>query len=189
MCVCVSKSLKIISMDWITKLKSARVPVTVGMVGAALLALSGCAHMGVKPVLSLEHHTQRIPLTVDGAGLAQLTDHQPLVGSLDLKPIFALEGFPEVPETTKNLQMLIHFGRFYVTGDGFRSVWEVSPNFGVATGEYRPIPIIPKNSPKPLKNVRLSRYGSAESICVRVDRTGGEAVFIDMEGQVDAICP
>ena len=112
-----------------------------------------------------------------------------LVGRLDLKPIFESEGFSRVPGTTKNLQMLIHFGRFYVTGDGFRSVWEVSPNLGVASGEYRAIPILPKDSPRPMKNVRLSRYGSAESICVRVDRTGGKAVFIDTEGKVDASCP
>ena len=176
-------------MEWITKLKSARVPVTVGVIGTALLALSGCAHTGGKSVLSLEHHTLRMPLTVDGDGLAQLTDHQPLVGSLDLKPIFASEGFQGVPGTTRNLQMLIHFGRFYITGDGFRAVWVVSPNLGLATGHYRPIPIIPKDSPKPLKNVRLSRYGSAEAICIRVDRAGGEAVFIDTEGQVDSSCP
>ena len=152
-----------------------------------LLLAAGCAHPGPPPSLLFEHHTHRIPLTVDAGGMAQLAEHHPLAGRIDLGPIFAAEGMVPVAEESTNLQMLVHYGRFYLAADGFRSVWEVSPAPGSPTASYRPIPVVDAAAP-PMREVRLSRFGPAEAACVRIDRAGGETVFIDALGEIHAIC-
>jgi len=140
------------------------------------------------PTLTWEQHTLRIPLTVEAKGTVSFAERPPLLGRLDLSPILEAEGIkPGKPALTA--QAMMHYGRLYIVADRFRSIWEVTPQPGTAQASYRPIPVLPETAPARLKDVRLSRYGSSQSSCLRLDRAEGPPVFITSAGEARHDCP
>jgi hypothetical protein len=157
-----------------------------GALACALLA--ACATAAAPgPTLTWEMQTLRMPLHIDGNGTASLAAFPPLTGRLDLSPILAAEKVPAGQPVPA--QVMLHYGRLYLAADGFRSVWEITPSPGTASAAYRPIPISRGPSKERLKDVRLSRYGSSEASCLRLDRAGGRPVFITPKGEARDECP
>jgi hypothetical protein len=153
-----------------------------------LAAGLGCATPAARSSLTFEQHSLRIPLVVGADGTVSLAEHPPLVGRLDLSEILRTEGIrPAAGSTT--IQLMLHFGRIYVVGDAFRSVWEITPQPGTSKAAYRPIPVPLPSSQARLKNVRLSRYGSSGSSCLRLDRAGAAPIFITSQGEARNDCP
>ncbi|HZM70597.1 MAG TPA: hypothetical protein VFB95_09540 [Candidatus Cryosericum sp.] len=160
----------------------------IGSLCALLAAGAGCATQVVQPTLTFEQHSLRIPLAVGADGTVSLAERPPLIGRLDLSEILQAEGIrPGAPRTT--VQLMLHYGRIYVVGDSFRSVWEITPQPGTCKASYRPIPVLEGTGQARLKNVRLSRYGSSGSSCLRLDRVGDGPVFITSQGDVRNDCP
>src|SRR5262245_66576401 len=112
-----------------------------------------------------------------------LAERPPLVGRIDLSPILNAEGVQPGTRTRAKVQLMMHYGRLYVVADAFRSIWEITPHPGSTTASYRPIPVVRDTHEAPLKDVRLSRYGSARSSCLRLDRAAGRPVFITPGGE------
>jgi hypothetical protein len=163
-----------------------------GLLALFVLAMPACLHRSVNdttPSLGLEQHSLRIPLTTDTQGMAHWQEHPPMVGTIDMKPIFAAEGIPAGSRDPDNLQLLVHYSRFYLAADGFRAVWEINPEPGSSSAAYRAIPIVLEASSPPLREVRLSRFGPPNASCIRVDRADGEPVFIDAQGDTQPFCP
>ncbi len=156
-----------------------------------LLAAAGssCATQSVEPTLTLEQHSLRIPLTLEADGTVVLAERPPLVGRIDLSPILKAEGVPPGARTTATVQLMMNYGRLYVVADAFRALWEITPQPGTTTASYRPIPVVREAGLEPMKDVRLSRYGSARSSCLRLDRAGGTPVFITSRGEARDDCP
>ena len=156
-----------------------------------LLAAAGfsCATQSVEPTLTLEQHSLRIPLTLEADGTVMLAERPPLVGRIDLSPILKAEGVLPGAKTRSTVQLMMHYGRLYVVADAFRALWEITPQPGTTTASYRPIPVVPETGQEPMKDVRLSRYGSARSSCLRLDRAGGSPVFITSKGDARDDCP
>jgi hypothetical protein len=162
--------------------------------GALLLASlisSGCATpVTGGPTLAVETHILRVALPVDPHGVISLAAYEPLVGQIDIAPILSAEGVPPAPEQApRTVQVMMSYGRFYVVADGFRAIWEITPQPGTRTGTYRPIALVPGPDQAPLKAVRLSRYGSSQSSCLRIDRAAGDPIFITSTGEVADACP
>jgi hypothetical protein len=149
----------------------------------------GCARPVLSPSLPFEQHTLRVQLAVDSEGFAALTQYQPLVGRIGLKRILQAEGAWPPDSRKRSVQLLVHYGRFYVVGEGFRAVWEITPHPGTAGASFRPAVLLAAPGEPPAKGVRLSRYGSSGSSCLRIDREGGPTVFITAEGKLDDRCP
>jgi hypothetical protein len=158
------------------------------LVQAALL-LSACAAPSLQPTLTFEQHTLRIPLTVEADGTVSLAERPPLVGRIDLSPILEAEGIRGPARTAATIQMVVHYGRYYVVGDGFRAIWQITPRPGTSSGAYRPIQVVRDADREPLKDVRLSPYGSSESSCLRLDRAAGTPVFITRDAEARDECP
>jgi hypothetical protein len=156
-----------------------------------LIAASGltCATPVVEPTLMLEQHSLRIPLTIEADGTVLLAERPPLIGRLDLSVILQAEGIhPGVPPTAR-VQLMMHYGRLYVVADSFRAIWEITPHPGTTAASFRPIPVVLESGLEPMKNVRLSRYGSSQSSCLRLDWAGGKPVFITPSGDLRNDCP
>jgi hypothetical protein len=159
------------------------------------------------PTLTFEEHTLRIPLTVQANGSVSLAESPPLIGRIDLTPILQAEGVRAGALPKPVVQLVVHYGRFYVVADGFRSIWEITPQPGLTTASYRPIPIVagagaqPGTGKKaevpartdagarPVRDPRLSRYGSSRSSCVRLDRANGPPIYITPKGEAANDCP
>ena len=150
---------------------------------------SSCTSGLHQPTLTLEQHTLRIPLTVHSDGSVSLAQEPPLTGRIDLGPILAAEGMQTTPARASSIQLMMHYGRYYVVADGFHALWELTPLPGTSTARYRSIPLDPGASPMPLKGVRLSRYGGSESSCLRVDGKSFGPLFITPKGEVLGACP
>jgi hypothetical protein len=150
---------------------------------------SSCATVKSQPTLTLEQHTLRIPLTVAANGSVSLAERPPLTGRMNLTPILEEEGFHASPTTVTTVQVMMYFGRFYVVADGFHSLWEITPRPGTSTASYRRIPIPLKTAESVLKGSRLSRYGSSQSSCLRLDRKDAAPLFISSRGEVSSVCP
>jgi len=160
------------------------------LVLAPLLALTfGCATTETQPTLSFEEHTLRIPLTVQANGSVSLAESPPLIGRIDLSPILRAEGISAAARTRPAVQMMVNYGRFYLVGEGFRSVWEITPQPGSSSASYRPIAVVADVAAKPVRDPRLSRYGSSQSSCLRLDRTNGPPLFITPKGEAANACP
>jgi hypothetical protein len=160
-------------------------------VALALLIAAGtsCATSEPRPTLTLEQHSLRIPLTVGSDGAVSLSESPPLVGRIDLVPILNAEKIPFGGGRTVKVQLVVHYGRIYVVGASFHSVWEITPRAGTSTASYRPIPA-PRNVARAaVREVRLSRYGSAGSSCLRVDGFGADPFFITEAGDIRDVCP
>ena len=150
---------------------------------------SGCATQPVQPTLTLEEHSLRIPLTLEADGTVMLAERPPLVGRIDLSPILTAEGIQPGATKRGTVQLMMHYGRLYVVADAFRAIWEITPRPGTTAASYRPIRVIREAGDEPMRDVRLSRYGSAGSSCLRLDRAGGSAVFITPTGEARDACP
>ena len=122
-------------------------------------------------------------------GTVVLAERPPLVGRIDLSPILKAEGVLPGATTRATVQLMMHYGRLYVVADAFRAIWEITPQPGTTTASYRPIPVVRETGQDPMKDVRLSRYGSARSSCLRLDRAGGRPVFITSKGDARDDCP
>jgi hypothetical protein len=155
-----------------------------------LLTLAfGCATTETQPTLSFEEHTLRIPLTVQANGSVSLAQSPPLIGRIDLSPILRAEGISAAAKTRPAVQMMVNYGRFYLVGEGFRSIWEITPQPGSSSASYRPIAVVADGAAKPVREPRLSRYGSSQSSCLRLDRTNGPPLFITPKGEAANACP
>lgn len=152
-------------------------------------AVSSCATQAVQQTLTLEQHSLRIPLTLDAEGTVVLAEHPPLVGRIDLSPILSAEGVHPGATGRATVQLMMHYGRLYVVADDFRDIWEITPRPGTTAATYRPIHLTRESGRGPLKDVRLSRYGSAGSSCLRLDRLGSSPVFITSQGEARDDCP
>jgi len=162
-------------------------PVLALLIAAA--TLSCATPPAVQPTLMLEQHSLRIPLTLEADGTVLLAERPPLIGRLDLSPILRAEGVnPGVPPNGK-VQLMMHYGRLYVVGDSFHALWEITPQPGSTTASFRPIPVVRESGPGAMKDVRLSRYGSSQSSCLRLDWAGGKPVFITPKGDIRDDCP
>jgi hypothetical protein len=155
---------------------------------AAAVALS-CATTGSQPTLTLEQHTLRIPLKVGANGSVSLAEQPPLTGRMNITPILEAEGFDASSTTVTTVQAMMFYGRFYVVADGFHSLWEITPRPGTSTASYRRIPITPDATESVLKGSRLSRYGSSQSSCLRLDRKNATPLFINSRGEASHVCP
>lgn len=157
----------------------------------AAMLLTGCAvrHLPSSlPSLPFEEHTLRLQPALEADGSVSLARYQPLAGKIGLRPILEAEGlWPASPRM--KVQILVNYGRFYVAGDGFRSIWEISPSAGASGAAYRPVILLAKAGKPVPKGVRLSRYGLSESSCLRVDWEGGDAVYVTRQGKVHDHCP
>ncbi len=156
-----------------------------------LLAAAGssCATQSVEQTLTLEQHSLRIPLTLAADGTVMLAERPPLVGRIDLSPILKVEGVLPGARTKATVQLMMHYGRLYVVADNFRAIWEITPRPGTTLASYRPIPVVPDAGQDAMQDVRLSRYGSARSSCLRLDRAGGSPVFVTSKGEARDDCP
>jgi hypothetical protein len=169
--------------------KSRRRPLVFSCLLLAAAAVSSCATPGHQPTLTLEEHTLRMPLAVGANGSVSLAQQPPMTGRIDLSPILEQERTETSPATVAAVQVMMHYGRFYVVADGFRSVWELTPRPGTSTASYRRIPIPLEAGESAMKGCRLSRYGSSQSSCLRLDRKGAKPVFVSARGEVSRACP
>ena len=156
-----------------------------------MLASGGisCATPVAQKTLTMEEHSLRIKLTVGADGMASLAEHPPLMGRIDLSPILEAEEIHLKKPATTTVQLMMHYGRVYVVADSFRAIWEFTPRPGTSVASFRPIPVVRGSGQRPMKNVRLSRYGSSRSSCVRLDRADGSPVFITTSGEASDDCP
>ena len=178
----------------------------VGLVLFAALA-PGCATAPeAPPTLTFEEHTLRIPLTVQANGSVSLAESPPLIGRIDLSPILQAERVRADAKTKPVVQLMVHYGKFYVVAEGFRSIWEITPQPGLSSASYRPIPIaadagvrpgtgakgeVPagtESGARPVRDPRLSLFGSSRSSCVRLDRANGPPLFITAKGEAANAC-
>jgi hypothetical protein len=155
----------------------------------AAAALLSCASATPPPTLLLEQHTLRMPLTVKPNGSVSFAERPPLTGHIDLSPVFAAEGKGAASSPGTSVQVMMFYGRFYVVADGFHSLWELTPVPGTSTASYRSISLVPESGRKTIQGVRLSRYGSSQSSCLRIDRKDSDPLFITRKGQVSGACP
>lgn len=149
---------------------------------ASFALLAGCAgRPAVRsiPTLELDSGSLRLSLAVDGNGTVNLAEQAPLRGRIEVAPILAAEG-----REAETVQVILHEGRYYVTAEGFRNIWELVPEAGTTRATYRSIPV----SENPLSGVRMSRYGPAGRACVRLDTDGGGPWFVTDEGELDDRC-
>jgi hypothetical protein len=160
-----------------------------GLLIPLMAVVSSCAHPVESPSLPFEQHTLRIHLDVDRDGFATLSAYEPLIGRIGLRQILeAEEMWPRVGEKKISVQLLVHYGRFYVVAEGFKAVWEITPKPGAAVASFRPAASLADPAGTPARGVRLSRYGSARLSCLRIDRENGPAVYITSLGQADDHC-
>lgn len=155
----------------------------IGVLSAGLIVMAGCAAnrkiAKPKPFLTLVQNSQRLLLEVAEDGHVNLAEHPPLQGRIDIGPILATEG-----QEAGSLQALLHLGRYYLVAEGFRNLWEVTPQPGGSRANYRPIAV----TGEPLSGVRLSRYGPAGRACVRVDIEEGGVWFVSSSGVRNEEC-
>ena|GEM_PF-2072987 len=155
----------------------------------AAAVASACATVESQPTLTLEQHTLRIPLKVGANGSVSLAEQPPLTGRMNLTPILEAEGFDASSTTVTTVQVMMYYGRFYVVANGFHSLWQITPRPGTSTASYRRIPITPDSDESVLRGSRLSRYGSSQSSCLRLDRKDAAPLFINPRGEVSRACP
>ncbi|HEV8336590.1 MAG TPA: hypothetical protein VGR67_09255 [Candidatus Polarisedimenticolia bacterium] len=161
-----------------------------GLLLPLMAVVSSCAHPVVQsPSLPFEQHTLRIHLDVDRDGFAALSAYEPLTGRIGLRQILEAEKmWPRVGKKKISVQLLVHYGRFYVVAEGFKAVWEITPKPGTGEASFRPAASLGDRAGVPARGVRLSRYGSAGLSCLRIDRENGPTVYITSLGQADDHC-
>ena len=129
-----------------------------------------------------------MPLAISSKGTVSLDEHPPFVGRLDLSPILQAEHLDVAEAKKTSVQLMVHYGRLYVVGNSFHSIWEITPRPGTTKASFRPIPVVPGMGAG-LRGVRLSLYGSSRSSCLRLDRSNGDPVFVTPQGKVRGDCP
>ena len=152
--------------------------------GACLAISSACslhkAPPDPAPTLLLDQASFRMVLPVDPNGLVRLTDQAPLLGTFDASPLLKAEG-----RSTESVQVILHLGILYLTADGFRNLWEVTPQQGTRRATYRPIRL-PDGAES---SIRLSRYGPPGQACLRLDGGADSPWFLNADGALSAHCP
>ncbi len=118
-------------------------------------------------------------MAVDADGFISLAEHAPLLGRIDLSAIVAAEG-----QIVEEVQVVQHQGRYYITAERFRNLWEVSPQPGERQATYRPIHV----SENRLSGVRMSRYGPSGRACVRLDADGVGPWYVTDKGELHDVC-
>lgn len=150
---------------------------------AALGLATGCAVHRSAPnalaQLDLEHGSWRIEAPVDAGGSILLTQRVQLLGHIDATPIFAAEG---ARPTT--VQLLLHEGCYWVAADGFRNLWRLAPQAGTTRATYSAV-ALPDPAAGP---VRMSRWGTRERSCVRLDAERGGPWFVRSTGEIVDAC-
>jgi hypothetical protein len=136
--------------------------------------------------LTYEQHSLRIPIQIEPNGQASFAEKPPLSGRIDLAPVLRAEG---LAGKTVAAQAMLHYGRLYIVADAFRSIWEITPRPGSSVASYRSIPVPGLSASSHLKDARLSRFGSAGASCLRLDRAGGDPLFITPAGAARNACP
>jgi hypothetical protein len=164
-------------------------PLVVLLLATAGLQACATSAPSRRATLTLEQHSLRIPLTVEADGSVSLADHPPLIGRLDLSPILQEEKVAPGAKPRLAVQIMLHYGRIYVVSRAFRSMWEITPRPGTTSASYRPAFLVRAPGAAPVKDLRLSRYGSARSSCLRLDRVGGAPIFITPMGEARDACP
>jgi hypothetical protein len=154
----------------------------------ALATASACAKPIQRATLTLEQHSLRMQLHVGKDGTIQLAEQPPLTGRVDISPILQAEGIP-LAKRPATVQGMIHYGRLYLVADGFHALWEITPHPGSTAALYRAVPISKGQTRAALRNVRLSRYGSSGSSCLRIDRPEADPVFLTARGTLAHDCP
>ena len=148
------------------------------------VVLGGCSILQPKkdpvPTLTLDQGSFRMTMTVGADGSILLAEHTPLSGRIEIAPILDAEG-----RAVETVQLLLHEGRYYITADGFKNLWEVSPQPGRTLATYRPIPV----SENPMLHVRMARYGRSGRACVRLDAAGVGPWYVTDEGELHDQCP
>jgi len=155
---------------------------------AILLGCAGSRLPATAPSLPFEEHTLRLQPTLEADGTVSLARYQPLTGKIGLRPILEAEGLWPVSSRTK-VQIVVNYGRFYVAGEGFRSVWEITPEPGTSGATYHPVILLAETDQTAPGEVRLSRYGLSGSSCLRVDWDKGRAAYVSQDGKVHDHCP
>lgn len=154
------------------------IAVTVG-----LSAVTGCSPRrspeAESPRLQMEQGTFRMMAAVEPDGTVRLARHAPLLGHVAIAPILEAEGVP-----VTEVQVIGHRGLFYLTAEAFTRIWEISPQPGGTQAAFRPIPV----SGEALSGVRLSRFGEAGTVCVRVDLDGAGPFYVNSRGRLDVLC-
>lgn len=149
---------------------------------AVCAASSGCLLMRPAdhhPTTTMDLGSFRLTMDVEPDGKLRFSGHEPLSGTLDIGTILDVE-----TSGAESIQLLLHRGRYYLTSDGFRNVWEITPTPGTTDASFRPISI----RGKVLSGVRLTRYGPPGRACVRVDAEGVGPWFVTAEGEVHEEC-
>jgi hypothetical protein len=148
------------------------------------VVLAGCSILQPArdpvPTLTLEQGSFRMTMTVGADGSILLAEHTPLSGKIEIAPILDAEG-----RAVDKVQLLLHEGRYYITANGFKNLWEVSPQPGSTLATYRPIPV----SENPMSHVRMARYGHSGQACVRLDAAGIGPWYVTDEGELHDQCP
>jgi hypothetical protein len=130
-----------------------------------------------------------MPGTVSDDATLELSTYSPLVGHLALSPILSAEGLsPDTEDGAQPLQVVIHYGRFYLAGDGFHSLWEFTPLAGTDQASYRPIHVLTDLEAPGMTGVRLSRFRNLDAVCIRLDRTDHSPLFLSADGAFNATC-
>jgi hypothetical protein len=150
---------------------------------ACFALLAGCSIMTARPdgipKLRVEQGSFRMTKEIDADGSISLTENTQLLGSIEGGAILEAEG-----QDVSTVQVLFHEGRYYIVADGFRNLWQVTPEPGTGWATYRPITLPDHQT----ENVRISRYGPPERICVRVDVDGGGPWYVNGTGGLQDEC-
>ncbi len=156
---------------------------------AAVVILWGCASSGRVQQTSLELHSLRVPATVGQDATLDLSAFPPLVGHLALSPILSAEGLTlDTADGDMPLQVVIHYGRFYLAGDGFHSLWELTPLAGTDQASYRSIRVLADLQAPGMAGVKLSRFRNLEAVCIRLDQADHSPLFLSADGAFNATC-
>ena len=155
----------------------------------AVVTLWGCASTSRVQQTSLEFHSLRVPATLDDDATLDLSAYPPLVGHLSLSPILAAEGMKlDTEDGETPLQIVIHYGRFYLAGDGFHSLWELTPLVGTDQAKYRPIRVLADLNAPGMSGVKLSRFRNLDAVCLRLDQADHSPMFLSADGAFNATC-
>jgi hypothetical protein len=116
---------------------------------------------------------------VGADGSIGLAENVQLLGSIEAGPILEAEG-----HAASTVQLMLHEGRYYIIADGFRNLWQVTPEPGTSWAKYRPIRL----PDLPITNVRMSRYGPPGRVCVRLDVDDGGPWYVTGSDELDDEC-
>lgn len=143
-----------------------------------LIALAGCS----KQVVRFDQYSMAMNLKVEADSSLFLGDDDKFTGVLFINQILAAE---KVPVST--IKLIKNYGKYYLCADDFQNLWQIEPRNDGLSAVYKAVDVTPEDKTDLLKNVNLSRYGTAEKSCVRF-RFNGKEVFINQKGGLNEEC-